>query len=606
MRFVAVHADHLSVNVKSQAIDDAEQLKWRERQWSDVLVVFIAFERGDSEELLPKAEAEIRAIMEKVGVNNVVLYPWVHLTSNPSSPILAKHLLLTLSERLHCEHAPFGWYKAFKISTKGHPLSELSREIKAGEEISQSLKQESTVKSEFYVFTPEGLLVDYKTFNYVNHPNLKHFVDYETKKSRVYEKEPVHISLMKAHELVAYEEGSDPGNFRYLPKGVIIKRVLEQLVNTMCIDYGAMEVETPIMYDYNHPALFKYLNRFPARQYIVLSDNKRLFLRFAACFGQFLAMHDMVLSYKHLPLKLYELTRYSFRREQRGELAGLKRLRAFTMPDMHTLCRDMDEAKKAFEEQLELSLKWIHLLGLDVEVAFRVERKFFEENKEWYERLVKKVGKPVLFELFDKRYAYFITKFEFNFIDSKNKAASLSTVQIDVENADTYDISFVDEDGQRKRPIILHASISGAIERNIFAILEREGMKAQGGEKPLYPLFLAPIQARVIPVNETVMQRAERSVQLLRSAGIRVDLDDREETLSKKIRQAEKEWIPYVLVVGEREGEGMVSVRDRETGETRVMDVEELVHSLKQRLQSLPNYPLTLPVRLSQRPKMGV
>src|SRR5436853_7526730 len=94
-----------------------------------------------------------------------------------------------------------------------------------------------------------------------------------------------------------------------------------------------MEVESPVMYDFEHPALKSYLARFPARQYIVQTPNKRAFLRFSACFGQFLIMKDMVISYKQLPLPLYELTRYSFRAEQRGELAGLRRLRAFTMPD---------------------------------------------------------------------------------------------------------------------------------------------------------------------------------------------------------------------------------------------------------------------------------
>ena len=128
----------------------------------------------------------------------------------------------------------------------------------------------------------------------------------------------------------------------------------------MIADYGGMRVETPIMYDYQHPKLSRYLQRFPARQYVLLSEDKEYFLRFAACFGQYLIQHDMQLSYRHLPCRLYELTHYSFRREQTGELAGLKRLRTFTMPDMHTLARDMDQAKQEFAAQISISASQLH------------------------------------------------------------------------------------------------------------------------------------------------------------------------------------------------------------------------------------------------------
>src|SRR5437870_12562936 len=110
-------------------------------------------------------------------------------------------------------------------------------------------------------------------------------------------------------------------------------------------EYGAMEVESPVMYDFEHPAKKSYLARFPARQYIVQTPNNRAFFRFSACFGQYLIMKDMVISYKQLPLPLYELTRYSFRAEQRGELAGLRRLRAFTIPDCHALCAAVEQAR---------------------------------------------------------------------------------------------------------------------------------------------------------------------------------------------------------------------------------------------------------------------
>jgi threonyl-tRNA synthetase len=168
--------------------------------------------------------------------------------------------------------------------------------------------------------------------------------------------------------------GSDPGNLRWYPKGRLIKSLLEQFVTAQMAAYGAMEVETPIMYDFNHPSLADYLNRFPARQYLLKTEDKELFLRFAACFGQFLMMHDAQFSYKQMPLKLYELTRYSFRREKSGEVCGLRRLRAFTMPDCHAFCVDLEQAKREFKTRFNLSMSVLGDIGLskdDFEVAIR-------------------------------------------------------------------------------------------------------------------------------------------------------------------------------------------------------------------------------------------
>jgi threonyl-tRNA synthetase len=382
-----------------------------------------------------------------------------------------------------------------------------------------------------------------------------------------------------------------------------MKKLMERAITDWCVNYGALEVETPIMYDYEHPSLKKYLNRFPARQYVVISDEKKLFLRFAACFGQFLIAHDLVFSHRHLPLKLFELTRYSFRREQSGELAGLKRLRAFTMPDMHTFVSTVDMARSEFERQYDMGLEWNRMLNLQTEVAFRIQEDFLGEHRDWYVSMVRKGGKPILVELFKERYAYFITKFEFNFIDTMDKASALSTVQIDVENADTYDINFVDHDGTKKKPLILHASISGSLERVIYAILEGEAMKMARGAKGMFPQWLAPSQARIIPVGAQHKDHALNLFKRFESRTMRVDVDDRDEPLGKKIRDAQKEWVPFIVVIGDKEMQsGMLSVNIRATDEKKEMSVEELAHVLEAENHGKPFEKLSLPHELSKRP----
>jgi threonyl-tRNA synthetase len=216
---------------------------------------------------------------------------------------------------------------------------------------SRALAAEKTLESEWRIYQPDGSLVLAAEFDFRKDEGLRDLYAYEIEGTRIAEDAPPHIRLMREQELVDYESASDAGNLRWYPKGLLVKRLLEQHVTRMVLDYGAMEVETPIMYDYNHPALRKYLERFPARQYLVKSDDKELFLRFAACFGQYMIQHDMVTSHHDLPVRLYELTHFSFRREQGGEIAGLRRLRAFTMPDMHSLVSDMEMAKETRHRQ---------------------------------------------------------------------------------------------------------------------------------------------------------------------------------------------------------------------------------------------------------------
>jgi threonyl-tRNA synthetase len=618
MRILLIHSDEIEVTPKQKAIKDAEESP-KGFDIKDAIVVFTAVEAGDED---PDAVAsalakEIENYSSQVKEKKVVLYPYVHLTSNPSKPGIAKAVLekakpLLEKAGFQVWNAPFGWYKAFTLKAKGHPLSELSRQVtgekakgKKEEEESESLKAESVMKSKFYILEPNGKLTPVEEYRFKK-DNFEKLVTYETKKVRVYATPPPHIKIMQDLELVDYEPGSDSGNFRFYPKGKMVKKLLENYITGMCLDYGAFEVETPIMYDYEHPSLKKYLNRFPARQYTVLSDEKKLFLRFAACFGQFLMAHDAVISYRQLPLKLFELTRYSFRREQSGELAGLKRLRAFTMPDMHTIASDVAMAKKAFEEQFVKSMEFLSSLGLldYTELAFRIQEDFFSQNKDWYIGMAKKAGKPMLVEMFKERYAYFITKFEFNFIDSMDKASTLSTVQIDVENADTYDISYVDAKGVKVRPLILHASLSGGIERDIYALLEKQAMEMKKGKKGMLPLWLSPAQLRIVPVsNDKHLEFAKKLAEKMKGRNVRIEVDDREETLPWKVRAAEKEWTPYIAVVGDKEIEsGKAFVTIRETGERKAMPIEGIADEIEKKCSMFPFEAQTFPMLLSKRP----
>jgi len=615
MRILQLHCDNITYEPTKKEIQSAEEIDPKSVSIDEVVVCFVAVEKDDNEDIAKDAISQIQESMKKIGCQKLLLYPYAHLSSNLASPSTALSLLKLMqdqSQGLDVSRAPFGWTKSYNVKVKGHPLAESSKVITSDskkEKTSTALESESKIKSYWYIMTTDGEMQELDKFNFTNHKKLESLAKYESVKKRGIDEPPPHVALMKKLAIADYEPASDQGNMRYFPNGRLIKSQLEQYVTNMVKQYGGYEVETPIMYDSHHPSMESYFNRFPARQYSIDSEGKHLFLRFAACFGQFLMAHDFQLSYKNLPYRLYELTRYSFRREQSGELVGLRRLRAFTMPDCHAFCKDMSQAVEEFRTRFDLSRDVLSGIGIeqdDYEMAIRFTEDFYNENKELIIETVKKIGKPVLVEMWKERFFYFVLKWEFNYIDNSGKASALSTDQIDVENGDRYGIEFIDEQNKPQNPIILHNSPSGAIERVIYTLLEKASTDSREGRKPQLPLWLAPTQVRLIPLKEEFLDLAKKISDLLSKNDIRVDIDDRNESIGKRIRDAEKEWIRYILVVGEKETISKLTVRDRNTSNEREMHSDELINEIHSQINDKPSSSLNLPLLVSKRPVIQV
>jgi len=616
MRILQLHCDSIEYTPTRKEIKSAEEIEPKKNRIEEVVVCFTAIERDDDLDMAKNAINEIQESMKKVGCDKLLLYPYAHLSSTLASPGTGLKILKEM-ERLctgiDVMRAPFGWTKAFSIQVKGHPLAESSKVFSkdsSKEKTSTALESESKIKSYWYIMTPDGKMTEFEKFNFSNHKQLEILARYESAKKRSVDEPPPHVNLMKKLAIADYEPASDSGNMRFYPNGRLIKSQIEQYVTDKIRDYGGIEVETPIMYDSDHPSMESYFNRFPARQYSIDSEGKHLFLRFAACFGQFLMASDFQLSYKNLPYKLYELTRYSFRREQSGELVGLRRLRAFTMPDCHAFCKDMAQAITEFRKRFDLSREVLSGLGIeedDYEVGIRFTEDFYNENKELIREMVSKVEKPVLVEMWKEKFFYFVLKWEFNFVDNSGKASALSTDQIDVENAKRYDITYTNENNEQQNPIILHNSPSGAVERIIYALLEKFAKQIKEGKRPQFPLWLAPTQVRLIPLTDDFLEFTNNLANKLTEQNIRVDIDDRNDTISKRIRDAEKEWINYVLVIGEKEvNSPSLSVRDRTTGNVRELSDEDLVKEINDATNGKPFSKLNSTILLSQRPQIMV
>lgn len=604
MRILLIHSDYLNYNVKNKT-PVAEEIEDAKKQgaFDESLVVFTAVEKDDENNpqgIVKNLVKEVIKTNDQVKAENIVLYPYAHLSSSLSSPKVAVQVLKDAEEALNAEglnvkRVPFGWYKAFEISCKGHPLSELSRTITAEEEEEDEVEK----KPSSWSILDGDKIIDIDDFKFEN-DQLEKLVSYELGTGASDAGEPPHVKLMREKELCDYESASDVGNLKWFPKGRLVRDLLADYVYNLVVDQGAMPIETPIFYDLDNEAINVHAAKFGERQYRT-DTKKNLMLRFACCFGAFRVMADPFITWKNLPAKLYELSTYSFRFEKKGEVVGLKRLRAFTMPDFHSFCADMNSTLEEFSKQTDMCIQTGVDLDVNYEIIFRATKDFYDENKDWMYSIGKKIGKPVLLEILPERKHYWSCKIDFAAIDYLGRPIENPTVQIDVESGKRFDITYLGEDGKEHYPTILHCSPTGSIERVICSLLEKTAIELDE-KAPMLPTWLSPIEVRIITVGEDHKDFANELYDKINAENIRVDVDDRDESVGKKIRTAATEWIPYIFVVGDNEKEsGVFSVTVRETGEKVDMTVDELIKEVLDKTKGMPYRGLPLPKDISTR-----
>lgn len=604
MRILLIHSDYLNYNVKNKT-PVAEEIEDAKKQgaFDESLVVFTAVEKDDENNpqgIVKNLVKEVIKTNDQVKAENIVLYPYAHLSSSLSSPKVAVQVLKDAEEALDAEglnvkRVPFGWYKAFEISCKGHPLSELSRTITAEEEDEEEVEK----KPSSWSILDGDKIIDIDDFKFEN-DQLEKLVSYELGTGASDAGEPPHVKLMREKELCDYESASDVGNLKWFPKGRLVRDLLADYVYNLVVDQGAMPIETPIFYDLDNEAINVHAAKFGERQYRT-DTKKNLMLRFACCFGAFRVMADPFITWKNLPAKLYELSTYSFRFEKKGEVVGLKRLRAFTMPDFHSFCADMNSTLEEFSKQTDMCIQTGVDLDVNYEIIFRATKDFYDENKEWMYSIGKKIGKPVLLEILPERKHYWSCKIDFAAIDYLGRPIENPTVQIDVESGKRFDITYLGEDGKEHYPTILHCSPTGSIERVICSLLEKTAIESDE-KAPMLPTWLSPIEVRIITVGEDHKDFANELYDKINAENIRVDVDDRDESVGKKIRNAATEWIPYIFVVGDNEKEsGVFSVTVRESGEKVDMTVDELIKEVLDKTKGMPYRGLPLPKDISTR-----
>ncbi len=575
----------------------------------NVLVAFTTVEDVDREnidDVVEQAARDIADVAAKVKASGVVVYPYAHLSRRLAPPDVALEALKRLEERLRAMglsvvRAPFGWYKEFEIHCYGHPLAELSREFRP-----RGVKQRR-VERKYLVVTPEG--ERYEPEEFLRRSSVPDDL------RRLIEKEALGVELGEVETPVLrycrkfgfeWEPYSDYGHMRYEPHATVIMEAVSRYSWMVAQRLGipVLRVRGTNMFDLAVPAVREHAELFGDRLYDLWADRKHLVLRYAACHQQFAIMKDMVLSYRDLPLGMFEVAD-SYRFEQTGELTLCFRLRKFHMPDLHVLVKDLDEAMDVSERIQRVIHEEAAKLGRRYAAVYNVTEDFLEERFDDLVKLVSRDGRPALVTVYPRGVYYWVVNVEYHIVDVAGRPREIATYQFDVGNAKRFGIRYVDERNEERHPVIIHTALIGSVERYIYMVFDTAAHMEKEGKTPYLPTWMAPIQARIIPVRREHLDYALSVAELLDKRGIRVDVDDRDESLGRRIRDAGREWIPYIGVVGDREVQtGTVNVTIRRGNERRAMKPEELARMIEAELEGYPRVERATPLLLSKRPTL--
>ncbi len=533
MKILLLHSDFIEWEPKKKAIKSAEDVEKKPVRVEDVLVVFSAVEKPDQANLrdvIKKSVNDIISVRKEVNAKNVVVYPYAHLSSDLSSPDDALYVLKGIEEALRkakipVKRAPFGWYKAFSVRCKGHPLSELSREIlpEGVEKIKTRTKQEKDV--------------DYKTL-------LR-----EISKSRLDRenlKDNDHRILGQKMDLFSFSETA-PGMAFWHDKGLIIYNELVRLWREEHRKAGYQEISTPQILDKKLWQISGHWEKYK-NNFITDYEGRDFAVKPMNCPGGMIVYKNSPKSYKDLPLKVGELGTVH-RQELSGVLTGLFRVIQFTQDDAHVFCTE-EQLESEISAIMELIDRFYNLFGFKyhVELSTRPEKRIGSD--EIWDKAEKKLEdvlkhKKMKYAINRGDGAFYGPKIDFHIKDSMGRTWQCATVQLDFSMPERFDLTYNGEDNKPHRPVMLHRVIYGSIERFIGILLEHF--------KGALPVWLSPIQARVISFTDRNEKAAAVVAKKLASSGIRADCDLRNNTVDYKVREAEVQRIPYIIVIGDKE-----------------------------------------------------
>ncbi len=552
MKILSLHCDYIKFKPLKKAIKSIAKLskeEEEEKEVKEVLVILTAVEKGDSNVALVVKEftKNVESIASQVGTKRIVLYPYAHLSKNLGNPEKAQEILIESEKTLVKEgfevvRAPFGYYKEFELKVKGHPLSELSREIVSeGEESEEKFDSKQLLR--------------------------------EISKSKLDSsklKDNDHRIIGKKMDLFSFSEVA-PGMVFWHNNGVVVRNELINYMRGLMKERGYEEVSTPQIMDNKIWKISGHWDKYKENNFSTKYEGRDFLIKPMNCPGGLLVFKNSPKSYRDLPLKSGEFG-IVHRQELSGVLGGLFRVIQFTQDDAHVFCTE-----KQLEEELMKLMDLVDVVYSQFGFKYKIElstrpEKRIGDDKIWdkAENALKKVldKRKVKYKINEGDGAFYGPKIDFHLEDSLKRTWQCGTIQVDFSMPERFELEYTDKDNKKKRPIMIHRAIFGSLERFIGILLEHTNGRL--------PTWLSPVQVRILSFTDRNVKHCEKVVEKMKKdiPGLRIDTDFDQKTLQSKVKSAEEMKIPYIIVLGDKEEkEGVLAIR--KGGEKKIESIKE-------------------------------
>ncbi|MCK4553009.1 threonine--tRNA ligase [Candidatus Pacearchaeota archaeon] len=567
MKILLLHCDYIKFKPLKKALKKIEELKDKsEKKVDECLVVLSAVEKSDSDvkKVVEELVKNVKDVGSQVNVKNVVLYPYAHLSSNLSSPEIAMKVLERakneLKKSFKVVSAPFGYYKEFELKVKGHPLSELSREICVG-----AGKESVADGKESY---------DYKQL-------LREISKTKLDTSKL--KDNDHRIIGQQMDLFSFSETA-PGMVFWHNNGLIIRNELINFWRDEHKKADYQEIFTPQILDKKLWQISGHWEKYKENIFLTEYEKREFAIKPMNCPGGILIYKTRPKSYKDLPLRVGELG-IVHRQELSGVLGGLFRVIQFTQDDAHIYCTE-EQISHELEKIIDLAIFFYKKFKLKIdhiELSTRPEKrigsdKIWDLAEKTLENVLKK--KKVKFIINKGEGTFYGPKIDFHVKDSLGRNWQCATIQLDFAMPKRFNLEYRGKNNKKKRSVMIHRTIYGSLERFIGILIEHYNGRL--------PTWLAPIQVRVLSFTDRNEKYAKKIIKQLgeKILNLRIDFDFRQTTVPAKVKDAELMRVPYIIVVGDREErEKTIAVRVRGDKKIQQFSVEEFVEKLRKEIE---------------------
>ena len=571
MRILQQHLDFIEYEPIGKEIALAEDAEKKRQHYDEIVVLFTSVEQGDDDEVAKKAIGGTKDFLAKLKVNRVIIYPYAHLSQNLARPKEALEVLKAMERYsreagLETYRAPFGWNKAFQVKVKGHPLAEQSRFYAPGDGatvVVQTQVQPERVSERKAELTEEQMLARVKKSDFAGLPETDHRV------------------IGERLDLFSFQEMS-PGMVYWHDKGVTLRNLLMDFIRVELKKSGYVEISTPALANTILWRVSGHWDHYKDNMFITYLGEDEFGLKPMNCPSTFLYYKTRKWSFRDLPLRVADFDQL-YRNELSGVASGLFRVKVLTQDDAHIFVME-EQIEQVIKELVDLMAKMYGVFKLEFGLRISTMPDDHIGTKEQWDEatsILKRVvaAKGLSSEIKEKEGAFYGPKIDVDIKDSLGREWQCCTIQLDFQMPKRFRLTYVGTDGKDHTPIVIHRTIYGTLERFIGIITEHYQGK--------FPVWVAPVQVRVLPVSDDNKDYAGEVVVALKEAGMRVEADFDSGTVGGKIRNAQLQKIPYMLVIGGKEQEAKtVAVRARD-GEVRYgVKIEDFIAELRKKIES--------------------